>query len=457
MAHPRPSQRRRSTLALVAASALIFPVAIASPAMAADDLPVGLFGTQSPEFDGVYRQSLALLAFAAEGVEPPTEAVEWLLEQQCDSGAFEAFRANPSTSCAAPDPDAFTGPDTNATAMAAQALAALGEDDAAFAALDYLADAQNDDGGIPSIKGGLSDANSTGVTAMAVSALGGSLDETEGPGGNTLADALDGLQVDCTGEVSEHGAYAFRADFGIVANDYATVQALLGRAGGFLPVLPDSPADIDALRLDCGDGGTDDPAAAGAGYLADRLSDNGGTIPDAFNPGATDWGSTRNAVIALAGVGLGREALVDAWTELDAQQDTFLTDAEGDDLPGALAEMILATNAAAPSLTAGDLDVTRVERAVVVGDTDTSELLTRLESTLNAEPTVDDTDGTDGTDGEDKSASPIPPTDATNGGTEIADTGATSVPVAVSGALLLVLGAALVAVARRFALDVETA
>jgi hypothetical protein len=279
MAHPRPSHLRRLVPALIAAAALVLPIAAAPSAAADEALPIGLFGVQPATFDGVYRQSLALLAYAAEGVEPPAEAVDWLLDQQCADGGFEAFRADPSGPCTAPDPDAFVGPDTNATAVAAQALLALGEDAAAEDALGYLESVQNSDGGIPTIDGGLSDANSTGLTAMAVSAAGLDLEDATASSGDSLADALDDLQVGCKGETSEQGAFAFRADFGINANDFATVQATIGRAGASLPVLPTNAAAFDAPRLDCGDGGTEDRAEAAAGYLAARLEANGGSFP----------------------------------------------------------------------------------------------------------------------------------------------------------------------------------
>jgi hypothetical protein len=448
MAHPRPSHLRRLAPALIAASVLVLPIA-AAPSAAADEAPpIGLFGSQPATFDGVYRQSLALLAYAAEGVEPPAEAVEWLLDQQCDDGAFEAFRADPSGPCAAPDPDAFVGPDTNATAVAAQALLALGEDAAAEDALGYLESVQNSDGGIPTIDGGLSDANSTGLAAMAVSAFGIDPSDATASTGNSLTDALDGLQVGCEAPDAEHGAYAFRADFGINANDFATVQALVGRAGVALPVLPDSAASTSAPRLDCGDGGTTDEVEAAAGYLADRLAANDGVIPDAFTPSAIDWGSTRGAVLALAASGLGRDSLVAAWKELDANQPTFLVGDDGNDRPGALAEMILATNAAAPSLAAAGLDVTTVRRAVAVGSTDTSALLERLEATLNQAPDEPSTDPDQDEDGS-GSGSPIPATDATKGGTEIADTGNASAPLAWSGALLLLAGTVLITAGRR--------
>jgi hypothetical protein len=244
-------------------------------------------------------------------------------------------------------------------------------------------------------------------------------------------DALDSLQTTCSAPVEDRGAYAYSAD-APGANDFATVQALLARTGGFLPVLPDSPADTGSARLDCGTGGTGDPAEAAAGYLVDRLGVDG-VLPDAFGSG-TDWGATRFAVIALAGVGQGRGALVKAWQELAAAQDSYLVDAGGTDRPGAIAELILATEAAAPSLDAAGLPVTGVDRLTAVGSVDTGDLLVRLAATMAPQATAPPR-----TPAGEPSGS-AEPEDATGGGTRIADTGASTRELAIGGAASIVLG-----------------
>jgi hypothetical protein len=446
MLSPIASRGRRlgRTVALTV-PLLLLPVPFAPAATAASkpELPIGLFGEQDPTFDGVYRQSLALLAYAAEDAEPPAEAIAWLLDQQCDNGGFVAFRADTSKPCADANPDAFSGPDTNATAMAVQALGVWDETEAADAALGYLESAQNADGGIPSIKGGASDANSTGLTAMAVSASGANPDEATSSSGKSLTDALDALQVGCSGDADEQGAYAFTASDPLVANDYATVQALMGRSGAWLPFVTEKAAAGDSPRLDCGSGGTTDAATAAAGYLAQRLSDNDGTIPDAFNPGGTDWGSTRFAVMALAAAGNGRNALIEAFTQLSQNQDKYLEDDQGRDRPAALSELILATYAAQPSIEAG-VDQLSVSRQTVVLGVNTAALIDRLEATLNAAPEQPTPEPSP----EAESGSGVPSTDATNGGTEIADTGATTTDAAVAALAMLALGGVLVAASR---------
>ena len=87
--------------------------------------PSGLFGTADPTFDGGYREGLALLALHAAGVANAS-GVAWLEGQQCDGGLWTAFRADPAQPCPPVDPDTFTGPDTNSTALAVLGLYAQG-------------------------------------------------------------------------------------------------------------------------------------------------------------------------------------------------------------------------------------------------------------------------------------------------------------------------------------------
>ena len=81
--------------------------ALGTPPTTTDPVKVGLFGAQDPTFDGVYRQSLALLALVAAGRTPPASAVDWLLAQQCADGGFEAFRTSLSAPCAPPSSSSF--------------------------------------------------------------------------------------------------------------------------------------------------------------------------------------------------------------------------------------------------------------------------------------------------------------------------------------------------------------
>lgn len=168
---------RRSAAALavsavlgVAIASAAAPTALAAPAPAPSAaLPTGLYGTGDPTYDGVWRQSLALLAQDTAGVRPARAAVAWLTGQQCDSGAYPSYRADTRRDC-----DPKTLPDSNATAAAVQALAALGGQDATVRkSVDWLKSVQNADGGWSYNPGGASDANSTSLVIGALAAAGG--------------------------------------------------------------------------------------------------------------------------------------------------------------------------------------------------------------------------------------------------------------------------------------------
>ncbi len=87
---------RRSAAALATTAVLLgaaAPVAVAAPSPSpSGELPAGLYGTTDPTYDGVWRQSLAFLAQKIEYVTPSTSAMDWLVGQQCDSGAFTSYR-----------------------------------------------------------------------------------------------------------------------------------------------------------------------------------------------------------------------------------------------------------------------------------------------------------------------------------------------------------------------------
>lgn len=161
----------RRTLAAVliagTACAITIPHAQATPAPAETR---GLFGASDPTYDGVYRQGLAILGLVAAKADVPPAATAWLLREQCKNGAFMSYRADLSAPCAKGDPVNYTGQDTNSTAMAALALQATGNLDAYRRAAAWLIGAQNKDGGWPFIDGGTSDANSTGLSLLAINA-----------------------------------------------------------------------------------------------------------------------------------------------------------------------------------------------------------------------------------------------------------------------------------------------
>ena len=87
--HWRPCARRRSPCS-AAPSAGVGP-ALSGHRDQRDPAPIGLFGQQDPTYDGVYRQSLSLIALDAAGARVPTPPFEWLQRQQCDNGRFPSY------------------------------------------------------------------------------------------------------------------------------------------------------------------------------------------------------------------------------------------------------------------------------------------------------------------------------------------------------------------------------
>lgn len=266
--------------------------ALAAPA--APHAATGLYGSADPTYDGVYRQSVALLGLAAASSPAPAAAVGWLQSQQCSSGAFQAYRADLATSCSAPDPQAFAGPDSNSTALAALALLAAGKTTSALRAGRALIAAQNADGGWGYTLGGPSDANSTGLALAAVRGLPASK-----PARSSIAAGvryLASVQIPCSATAPTRFALPYQA--GQPANALASVQGLLGLAGS----LPVPPSDVTGLgRTTCRASMTHRLA-----WHVDRLlRTSDGVIPSVVDDAQADWNATATGVIALASAGRG--------------------------------------------------------------------------------------------------------------------------------------------------------
>jgi hypothetical protein len=436
--------RAGSTAAALVGVAFLATAALAPPAYSATT-PTGLFGTQDPTYDGVFRQSLALLAYAATDTEPPAEAVGWLLDQQCADGGFQAFRADTSVPCTASDPTTYTGPDTNSTGLAAAALIALGEDAAAADALGWIEDVQKADGGFPYYAGGDSDANSTAAALFATNAAG--LDPADvDEAGDSAADFLATLQTGCDSApvaFGEDGGFAFQ-DYGagLVANDLASVQATLALTGRALPFT--APAASDELpRMTCPGSRTAVSVPDAAGYLGRLLDAFDGAVPTfdygtgarvagSVSPGDTAW-----AVLSLAAAGYGADQIAAGLAKLDAQAAPASaaragTSAASEEQPGLLGLTVLATTSQPGA------DSAQV-----------AALMTRLGATLNAAPSSPSPSPTPSTSTS-TSASPTPsasPSGDSDGGVpstgELADSGPTPLTpwLALVGSALLAVGA----------------
>lgn len=318
--------------AIVAAATAAFVALPAVPAQAAGS-DAGLYGAADPSYDGVYRQSLAILGLTANDLTPPTAAVEWLLRQQCADGSFQAYRADTSVPCAKPDPAAYTGPDTNSTSLGFQALMAL--DDSRIALSDrllsrvvtaadragaWLGRQQNTDGGWPYYSGGASDANSTGLALAGLNSLGGYLGSTPS---RKAARFLGRLSAPC----ADGGGFAYQA--GSRPDGSATSQGTLGLVGGF----PATRQPAAAAAAPC----VNTAKAKGISYLARGLRTTG-VLESSF--GGPDYTSTATAVIALAEARQGRASIARGVTALKANAAAYATPSAGTS-PGAVGMLMM--------------------------------------------------------------------------------------------------------------------
>jgi hypothetical protein len=335
--------------ATTAAAATPPPTPVATPIAIVAPTNIGLFGAQDPTYDGVYRQSLAILGLAATGHVPNNQAVGWLLAQQCPDGAFTAYRANTSAACTP------ASEDENATAAAIEALVVVVRPTAtAVAALKHF---QLADGGFydnTAFGPAASDANSTGLALSALAAAGVNPATVASTTGKTADDYLRSLQIACSATTGA-GAYDFQGEATLHANDYATVQALLGQLGKAFPLSPALPTGTTpACPAAVADAATS--AAAATSYLAARLAATKGAIPSAFSSG-TDWTTTANAVLDLEAAGAGTTVVAPAVTALEAGAKAYVKTA-GAYAPGPLATLLMVAHASGVHPTAfGGVDL----------------------------------------------------------------------------------------------------
>jgi hypothetical protein len=312
------------------------PTAIAATTPTAGTSTVGLFGSADPTYDGVYRQSLSILALVATGHQPNASAVDWLLAQQCADGGFEADRANTSVACAK------GGEDENATALAIEALVAIGKP--VSTAVTALKAFQLADGGYyesTAFGPAAADADSTGLAESAFVAAGVDPATVTGTGGKGAADFLRSVQLSCASPTGA-GAFDYQPEATLHANDLATAQAALGLLGKTFPL---APATTTGALPTCPAAVTDGPSAAAAAlsYLAARLVTTKGAIPSSLGSG-TDWTSTANAAIDLVAAGTGSAAVTAAVGALQANAGAYVGKA-GAYAPGSLATLILTAHA----------------------------------------------------------------------------------------------------------------
>ncbi|MFE4392754.1 MULTISPECIES: prenyltransferase/squalene oxidase repeat-containing protein [Streptomycetaceae] len=232
------------------------PALADSPAPTPAAVPDGLYGKSDPTYDGVWRQSLALTALTAAKVTPADSAVGWLTGQQCEDGGWPSYRA----AGAACDPKTE---DSNATAVAVQALVALGgHQEAVDKGVGWLKANQNADGSWAYNPGSPGDADSTG---LAVNALFAAKTDPAGvaKAGRSAFDGLALFQLGCAAPADQRGAFAYQTDpagGALTPNALASAQAALAASGGHLPVAGTVHADAAPKALACADA----PAATAA-------------------------------------------------------------------------------------------------------------------------------------------------------------------------------------------------
>ncbi|MFF1908822.1 prenyltransferase/squalene oxidase repeat-containing protein [Kitasatospora sp. NPDC058218] len=297
-------------LGAAALSAALLAGAAAAPALADSPstgatapVPEGLYGKGDPTYDGVWRQSLALTALAGAKVTPADSAVSWLTGQQCADGGWPSYRADASAAC-----DAKTE-DSNATAVAVQALVALGgHQDTVDKGVQWLKANQNADGSWAYNPGSPGDANSTGLAVNAL--LAAKLDPAGvAKSGRSAFDGLALFQLGCAAPADQRGAFAYQPDpaGALAPNALASAQASLAAAGGKLPVTNTNRTDAAPKALPCANGSTEplvpraDSAEAAGAYLTAQLA-AGGQHLTLNMPGATptpDYTATAWAALGL--------------------------------------------------------------------------------------------------------------------------------------------------------------
>lgn len=213
----------------------------------------GLYGVVD-DYTPVTNQSLALLALSAAGADVPTDAITWLVDQQCTSplsaaGAWEGYRA-PSGGGLEPCEEStslnFTSADSNSTAFAVEALAALEVTDPIAPALSWLNGMQDGNaaspaaGGFGQRPGDAADPNSTAVVIQALVAAG-----QDPSGAGWLAGGgtpLSSLQSWIIASGDEAGALASPYSGGF-ADTFATYQGVWGLAEAAFPLPTPQPSE----------------------------------------------------------------------------------------------------------------------------------------------------------------------------------------------------------------------
>ena len=319
-----------TTVMLAASLSMAGQTAQASDPTGSD---VGLFGSQDPTYDGVYRQSAAIMGLVAVNATVPRVSVAWLLRQQCADGSYAAYRPDPTLPCPAPDPANYTGPDTNSTAMAAMALRAVaarqprdtpGIVKAAKRAEAWLARQQVPDGGWEWIEGLTADATSTGMSLA-------SAGRAATPSHRRGAAWLRGL-------MGPEAACGLPFQSGGPVDPLSTSWGLIGAQGSLPFARHRGPRTITPCAA------TSPHLLATGSWLASAITAGNGQIPSAYSPDQTDWNSTALATLGLSQRHGSTAALRLGLAALQGNVAAY-TRPGGTDVPGALGTLLMVAGA----------------------------------------------------------------------------------------------------------------
>jgi hypothetical protein len=186
------------------------------------------------DYSNAFSQSLAIIALSRHG-GAPAKAVSFLISSECKNGGYPLDFAQKT--CVS---------DTDATALAAQALLAVGQRAAAVRALNWLVSVQKRNGGLDAAGGTRPNANTTGLAGEAFAAAGWKYHP------ELAAKFLTSLQVGCSAPAAERGALKYdSSEFAQSTAVDATAQGILGLADISLAKLSASGSSSGAPRLAC--------------------------------------------------------------------------------------------------------------------------------------------------------------------------------------------------------------
>ena len=299
---------------LIMAAVLSIAVALGlglSPAHAAGP-DAGLYGTTDPTYTGVDNQALAILGLDSVGVSADRAAVKWLVAQQCLDGSFESYRVSIRSACGPPDAVNYTGPNTNATALAALALNASGKIAQAQRAVEWLtkatAVAPNGKTGIAYYpgSGALPDTNSSGLAYAAMSGLGVN---------SAVVGQVRAYLLSAITPCAQSGGAKFQvSEVGV--NNSASAQALFGLAA----LTPAEPANKLGASPKCAKNKAKNKVKNLASYLSGQLKTG---VLSSFPYDGDDFGNTAATVVTFNTMKVGKKPVGKATAALKKNVKTW--------------------------------------------------------------------------------------------------------------------------------------